>query len=111
MVAGARLILVTAHRRENWGGGIRRIAETVRSWINELAPGEFAAMGRRMRQVLINLLSNAVRHGDANALMSLIVTGADGALTIEVKNRGAPVPEDLRQVIFDPLVQIPGRAS
>ena len=30
-VAGARRLLVTMHRRENWGGGVRRVAIAVRS--------------------------------------------------------------------------------
>jgi UDP-N-acetylglucosamine 2-epimerase len=30
---GRRMVLITAHRRENWNGGIARIAESVRQWL------------------------------------------------------------------------------
>jgi UDP-N-acetylglucosamine 2-epimerase (non-hydrolysing) len=32
-LAGKRLVLITAHRRENWAGGIGRIASSVRRWL------------------------------------------------------------------------------
>ncbi|WP_076997816.1 sensor histidine kinase [Variovorax sp. KK3] len=65
----------------------------------------------RMRQVLSNLLSNAVHHGDAAFPAALIVTSDLEQVTMVVMNRGKPIPPDAMQVIFNPLVQVPAEAS
>ncbi len=61
----------------------------------------------RMRQVLTNLLSNAVQYGDPAS--PIVVTAAREATetTLAVMNRGKAISPDALQVIFDPLVQIP----
>lgn len=65
----------------------------------------------RMRQVVSNLLNNAVEHGKPGTPVSLIARGDGDALTIEVKNQGPPIPSEHLHAIFDPLVQIPGEGS
>ena len=56
----------------------------------------------RIRQVVLNLLANAVRHSPNGASVTIRVRGAsDGKLTIEVADTGAGIaPEDLAK-IFD----------
>jgi signal transduction histidine kinase len=61
----------------------------------------------RLQQVLSNLLSNAVRHGEPSHPITLAASGAPDHVTVQVKNRGHPIPADQLQVIFNPLVQIP----
>ena len=61
----------------------------------------------RLQQVLSNLLSNAIRHGDRDQPVTLSAHGAAERVTVQVKNRGRPIPADQLQVIFNPLVQIP----
>ncbi|MET3918113.1 signal transduction histidine kinase [Variovorax sp. OAS795] len=65
----------------------------------------------RMRQVLSNLLNNAVQHGDPAfpVMLAVHVQGQDAILT--VKNRGTPIPADSMQVIFNPLVQVVSKES
>ena len=65
----------------------------------------------RMRQVLTNLLSNAVHHGDAAFPVVLVVTSDLEQLTMVVMNQGKPIPPDAMQVIFNPLVQVAAEAS
>jgi signal transduction histidine kinase len=60
----------------------------------------------RMRQVLTNLLSNAVQHGDPDSPVVLAVSVEGDDVCCAVRNRGTPIPPDALQVIFDPLVQI-----
>lgn len=60
----------------------------------------------RMRQVLTNLLSNAVQYGDAAFPVFLVVRSHEAGVTVVVKNRGTPIPPDAMQVIFNPLVQL-----
>ena len=64
-----------------------------------------------MRQVLTNLLSNAVHHGDAAFPAILVLRDDEVNATLVVKNRGTPIPPDAMQVIFNPLVQLPTKES
>jgi len=59
----------------------------------------------RMRQVLINLLRNAVQHGDSTSAVVLTVRGEDEQLRAVFANGGQPIPRELLQTIFDPLAQ------
>lgn len=60
----------------------------------------------RMRQVLTNLLSNAVQHGDPDFPVMLALHRKGQAAVLTIKNRGTPIPPDSMQVIFNPLVQV-----
>jgi signal transduction histidine kinase len=65
----------------------------------------------RIRQVLTNLLSNAVQYGDpASPIFVTLATEVDD-ITFAVTNRGTSISADALQVIFDPLVQLPTRDS
>jgi signal transduction histidine kinase len=64
----------------------------------------------RMRQVVSNLVGNAIQHGSPDGLIDLSVTskgtdsGVAGATaTLSVHNEGTPIPEALLPNIFDPL--------
>lgn len=63
--------------------------------------------GERLHQVLANLLSNAVRHGERSQPITLSAHGDADRVTLRVKNRGRPIPPDQLQIIFNPLVQLP----
>jgi signal transduction histidine kinase len=65
----------------------------------------------RMRQVLTNLLSNAVQYGDRASPIVLSVAREGTGTRLAVMNRGKPIPPDALQVIFDPLVQVPASDS
>jgi signal transduction histidine kinase len=56
--------------------------------------------------VLSNLLNNAVQHGAADSPVLLRAHGEKDAITLQVKNRGRPIPPDALQVIFNPLVRV-----
>ena len=60
----------------------------------------------RMRQVLVNLLVNAVQHGERGRPVALDANGVAGAVRITVRNHGKPISAGAMQVIFNPLVQI-----
>lgn len=60
----------------------------------------------RMRQVLWNLLNNAVQHGAGEFPITLSARGEADAVTLRVRNRGPAIPADALQVIFNPLVQL-----
>jgi signal transduction histidine kinase len=60
----------------------------------------------RLRQVISNLLGNALQHGDASAPVEIKVSGEASAIRIEVRNQGKPIPADALPTIFDPLVRV-----
>lgn len=61
----------------------------------------------RLLQVLANLLSNAVQHGDGNVEVTI-----DGSLAeevrLEISNRGKPIAPELLEIIFDPFQRAGG---
>ena len=61
----------------------------------------------RLQQALVNLLSNAVQHGDRGRPISLIAEGADEEVEVRVTNLGRPIPASALQTIFEPLVRAP----
>ncbi len=66
------------------------------------------ADGNRIRQVLINLYSNAIKFTDAGAITLGVTTQGDEVI-ISVSDTGCGIPEDEREVIFEEFVQ--GRAT
>jgi len=65
----------------------------------------------RMQQVLSNLLSNAVQHGNRQSPITLTAEGEPDAVVLKVSNSGDPIPLHALQAIFEPLVQAPNANS
>ena len=61
----------------------------------------------RLQQALLNLLSNAVQHGEAGRSISLVAKGTGDGIEVRVTNFGRPIPEIALQTIFEPLVRAP----
>ena len=60
----------------------------------------------RMRQVLSNLLNNAVHHGGPGTPVWLNACGEHDAIVLSIENSGNPIPPEVLRVIFEPLAQI-----
>jgi signal transduction histidine kinase len=59
----------------------------------------------RLRQVVSNLLGNAIQHGAADGTVRLAVRGTSpDEVVLSVHNDGPPIPPQLLSTIFDPLV-------
>lgn len=54
----------------------------------------------RLRQILRNLVSNAIRYGGET--IEVVGFVASGLLVVEVRDDGAPIPEEDRERIFEP---------
>ncbi len=65
------------------------------------APAAWSMDRERMRQVLINLMSNAVQAGDGRVRVS--VARADGQLVYEVRDHGEGIAEEDLGRIFEPF--------
>jgi signal transduction histidine kinase len=57
----------------------------------------------RLTQVVRNLLSNALTHGDPDSPVLLAIRDVGDAAELSVANRGAPIPDDLRAHLFEPF--------
>ncbi len=59
----------------------------------------------RMRQLLSNLINNAVQHGDTTAAIEVSVKQEGGQVTLRVHNEGTPIPAEHLPYVFDPHVR------
>jgi signal transduction histidine kinase len=67
------------------------------------APALLLTDSVRFQQILVNLLSNAVRHGPAGEPIAVLVEDASPDVRVRVVDRGRGVPLDLRDRIFEPF--------
>ncbi|MEX3937250.1 sensor histidine kinase [Paraburkholderia phymatum] len=69
--------------------------------------GDDNAMGcfdeQRLTQVVVNLLMNAVQHGDARAEIAVDLGREDDGFALAVSNHGQTLPPDVLATVFDPL--------
>ncbi len=59
----------------------------------------------RLAQAVSNLVGNAFQHGPRDALVTVSVGAAAGAVELRVRNAGPPIRPDLLEVIFEPFKQ------
>jgi len=67
-------------------------------------PSTLKADANRLRQVIVNLVSNAIKFTDAGEVM-LSVRHEDGVLRVSVRDTGCGVPEDKRGGLFQRFFQ------
>jgi signal transduction histidine kinase len=64
--------------------------------------------GHRLRQLIANLLGNALQHGAPGGPVNLTADGTDpDTVVLTVHNDGEPIPAHLLPTIFDPLTRAP----
>ena len=65
--------------------------------------------GPRLRQLLRNLVSNAIKYGVPGGPVSVVLTGEEADVRLEVMNSGPPIEPSALDQIFDPLRRGPGQ--
>ncbi len=55
----------------------------------------------QLRQVLANLMTNAIKHTPAGTPIELVLTRRDGLERIEVRDHGPGLPEDAQNAVFE----------
>ena len=61
-----------------------------------------------LRQVLLNLLDNAVKHNQPGGWVRVELRAGPDDFTLSIENTGAPIPPELLPRIFDRFVRGPG---
>jgi signal transduction histidine kinase len=59
----------------------------------------------RLRQVLSNLVGNAIEHGDEGATIEVLAKSEGASVLLTVTNRGPVIPPSALPTIFDPFVR------
>lgn len=59
----------------------------------------------RIEQVISNLVSNAIEHGDEDGAVKVELLGQADDVELRVENEGEPLPWETQQVMYDPLVR------
>jgi K+-sensing histidine kinase KdpD len=59
-----------------------------------------------LHRMLANLVENAIRHAPADTAITVSAALRDGATELRIADRGAGVPEQMREKIFSAFVQL-----
>lgn len=65
----------------------------------------------RVNHVLLNLLSNALRHTSAGGSISLSAAPVDGTVQFSVQDTGDGIPKMYENKVFERFFRVPGQAS
>jgi two-component system phosphate regulon sensor histidine kinase PhoR len=60
----------------------------------------------RLRQVVVNLLDNAVKYSPDGGRVDVRVAASDGSVAIEVADEGLGIPEEAQERIFEKFVRL-----
>ena len=60
----------------------------------------------KLRQIMINLVSNAVKFTPEGGRIRLYTTATDKTISIHVRDTGPGIPDDKREAVFEPFVQL-----
>jgi signal transduction histidine kinase len=72
----------------------------LRSTMNEPVACDPARIG----QLLSNLVGNALEHGEPSSPVEVCATADGGVFELSVTNQGNPIPEEIRERLFQPFV-------
>lgn len=73
---------------------------------SEQSKAEIFADRDRLVQVLINLVSNAIKFSPKGGTVTLAVSEEDAGIRFNIIDQGRGVPEQLREAIFDRFKQV-----
>jgi signal transduction histidine kinase len=59
----------------------------------------------RLRQMIANLMGNALQHGTTEGPVELGMVAEASTVVLRVHNEGAPIPPEMLTTIFDPLIR------
>jgi PAS domain S-box-containing protein len=74
-------------------------------WDRSAFRGTVLGDAQRLVQVVINLISNAIKYSPANTTVSITIVDKSPDLEIRISDQGRGVPEEMREAIFQPFLQ------
>jgi K+-sensing histidine kinase KdpD len=77
----------------------------------EIAPVVVAVDAAKVERIVENLLANTARHTPEGGTVWVRVTAESGGVLIAVEDEGRGVPDELKEVIFEPFRQGPQRSQ
>ena len=68
--------------------------------------------GQMLQQMVVNLLQNAVTHGPEGNAITVALSRSDGHVRLRVADRGAGIPPEARERVFEPFHRLdPSRSK
>ncbi|TNF18286.1 MAG: HAMP domain-containing histidine kinase [Rhodobacteraceae bacterium] len=61
---------------------------------------------RMIRQMIANLIQNAITHGPAGNAIEIVLDSRQGAARVVIADRGPGIPENARSRVFDPFYRL-----
>ena len=80
------------------------------AWRNEGTPAAVVLDRQRVRQILVNLIGNAMKFTDTGEVDVEAGSAADGGLRVAVRDTGPGIPLEQQEVIFDEFHRAKGAA-
>jgi signal transduction histidine kinase len=59
----------------------------------------------RVKQIMTNLITNAIRHGEPGGAVTVSLAGKDNHMNFHVHNEGEPIPEHIRSSLFSEVMK------
>jgi two-component system sensor histidine kinase TctE len=87
------------------------IAEKNLDFALDATPCRVRAHEWMLREMVRNLLHNAIRHSPAGAVLQLRLSETDGQVTLLIRDAGGGLPEDLRARLFQPFSTVGSHAG
>jgi len=66
---------------------------------------------RMVRQMIVNLIQNAMRHGTAGNLITIELQQADGRCIVDIADHGPGIPQDERARVFEAFYRLDSSRS
>ena len=78
----------------------------VRAEVDDAVPTDVSGDADRLRQVLVNLVGNAVKFTDDGEVVVSVQPGDDDQLRFEVRDDGIGIPAEATPTLFEPFTQV-----
>ena len=66
---------------------------------------------RRLREIVLNLVDNAVKYTPPQGRISMTVTADDDSVALHVEDTGVGIPDDIGERVFDPFFRVEATVS
>jgi signal transduction histidine kinase len=80
-------------------------------WVDPTLPSDMYADPLRLKQILLNLISNAIKFTDQGKVKVELKAGANGHWSMEVSDTGIGIPPEAHAVIFQEFQQVDGSST